>query len=111
MAREQFTAGLADTDVRNGERDGAGRPDLARRPVRRSTETKSAYKTTEFIAFLVAVVGVLIATAVVDQADAGGLGARQGWTLVAALTIGYLVSRGLAKAGSREPYTEHDESR
>jgi hypothetical protein len=110
MAREQLTAGMADTDVRDGERDGVARPDVARRPVRRSTETKAAYKTTELIAFLVAVAGVLIATAVVDQADAGGLGARQGWTLVAALTIGYLVSRGLAKSGSREPYTE-DETR
>jgi hypothetical protein len=111
MAREQFTAGLADTDVRTGERDSAGRPDLSRRLMRRSTETKAAYKTTELIAFVVAVIGVLIATAMVDQADAGGLGARQGWTLVAALTIGYMVSRGLAKSGSREPYTEHDETR
>jgi hypothetical protein len=103
MAREEFTAGLAGKDVRSG--------DLDRRPVRRSTETKSAYKTTELIAFVVAAAAVLIATALVDQADAGGLGARQGWTLVTALTIGYLVSRGLAKSGSREPYTEHDEGR
>jgi hypothetical protein len=101
---------MADTDGHKGERDVTGRPDLSRRPVRRSTETKAAYKTTEFIAFLLAVAGVLIATAVVDQADAGGLGARQGWTLVAVLTVGYLVSRGLAKSGSREPYTE-DETR
>ena len=76
---------------------------MARRPVRRSTETKAAYKTREFIAFLVAVAGVLIATAVVDQADAGGLGARQGWTLVAVLTVGYLVSRGLAKSAPASP--------
>ncbi len=111
MAREQYTAGMADTDGHNGERERVGRPEVTRRPVRRSTETKAAYKTTEFIAFLVAVAGVLIATAVVDQADAGGLGARQGWTLVAVLTVGYLVSRGLAKSGSREPYTDHDEAR
>jgi len=78
---------------------------------RLATETKSAFKTTELIAFLVTVVSVLIATAVVDQADAGGLGARQGWTIVAALTIGYMVSRGLAKAGSRDPYTERDSDR
>ena len=52
------------------------------------------------------VVGILIATAVVDQADAGGLGARQGWLYVTILTVGYMVSRGLAKAGSRQPYDE-----
>jgi hypothetical protein len=76
--------------------------------VRRSTETKSSYKTTKLIAFVAAAVGVLIATAMVDQADAGGLGARQGRTLVAGLAIGYMVSRGRAKSGSREPYTEQD---
>ena len=101
MAREEFTGS---TDPVAAGRTG-GR-DVARR---RSTETKSAYKTTEFVAFLVAVVAVLIATAVVDEANAGGLGARQGWTLIAALTIGYLVSRGLAKSGSREPYSEHED--
>ena len=78
----------------------AGGPDVARR---RTTETKAAYKTTEFVAFLVAVVAVLISTAVVDEANGGGLGARQGWTLVAAITIGYMISRGLATSGSREP--------
>ena len=77
--------------------------DVARR---RTTETKSAFKTTELAAFLVAVAAVLIATAVVDEGDAA-LDARHGWTLVTALTIGYLISRGLAKSGSREPYTEH----
>jgi hypothetical protein len=76
-------------------------------PVRRlSTETKASFKTTEFFAFLAMVVAVLIATAVVDQADAGGIGARQGWLYVTILTVGYMVSRGLAKSGSRQPYDE-----
>ena len=105
MARDQFTAGMADTDVRQGDHDGLGGPNRASALIRRSTETKSALKTTELIAFVAAVAGVLIATALIDQADAGGLGARQGWTLVAVLTVGYMVSRGLAKSGSREPYT------
>jgi hypothetical protein len=73
---------------------------------RLATETKASFKTTEFFAFLTVVAGVLIATAVVDQADAGGLGARQGWLYVTVLTVGYMVSRGLAKAGSRQPYDE-----
>ena len=80
-----------------------GRTDHTRRL---ATETKASFKTTEFFAFLAVVVGVLIATAVVDQADAGGLGARQGWLYVTILTVGYMVSRGLAKSGSRQPYDE-----
>jgi hypothetical protein len=74
--------------------------------VRRSTETKAAFKTTELIAFVVAVAGVLIAAAVVDQSDAGGMGAKQAWLYVTILTVGYMISRGLAKSGSRDPYTE-----
>jgi len=70
-----------------------------------STETKAAVKTTELIAFALAVVGVLIASAVVDEADAGGIGARQAWLYVTILTVGYMVSRGLAKSGSRDPYS------
>lgn len=74
--------------------------------VRRSTETKAAFKTTELIAYVAAVVAVLIAAMVVDESDAGGFGAQQAWLYVTLLTIGYMVSRGLAKAGSRDPYTE-----
>ena len=77
---------------------------------RDSTETKASFKTTELFAYLAAVVGVLIAAAVVDNADAGGLGAKQAWLYVTILTVGYLVSRGLAKSGSREPYTTDDRS-
>src|SRR4051794_3992772 len=77
-----------------------------RTEVRRSTETKAAFKTTELMAYVAAVVGVLIAGMIVDQADAGGLGARQVWLYVTILTVGYMVSRGLAKSGSRDPYTE-----
>ena len=79
--------------------------------VRRSTETKSAFKTTELIAYVVAAVGVVIAGLVVDQADAGGLGAKQVWLYVTILTVGYMVSRGLAKSGSRDPYTEDRDRR
>jgi len=74
--------------------------------VRRSTETKAAYKTTELIAYVVAVAGVLIAALVIDESNAGGFGARQAWLYVTILTVGYMVSRGLAKSGSRDPYTE-----
>jgi len=70
-----------------------------------TTETKSSHKTTELIAYVVAVLGVLIASAVVDASD---FGAQEAWFYVTLLTIGYMVSRGLAKSGSREPYDDGD---
>ena len=74
---------------------------------RRTTETKAAYRTTEFYAFIVAVFAVLIAA---DNIG-GGLArdyfrADEAWLYVTILTVGYMISRGLAKAGSREPYTD-----
>jgi hypothetical protein len=72
------------------------------RPTRTQvTETKPAYKTTEFIVYVVAVIAVLIASAVVDKPDNGqGFSAQTAWMFITWLTIGYMVSRGLAKAGS-----------
>jgi hypothetical protein len=72
--------------------------------VRHSTETKAAFKTTELIAYVAAVAGVLIAGLIVESSNAGGLGARQVWLYVTILTVGYMISRGLAKSGSREPF-------
>jgi hypothetical protein len=69
-----------------------------------STETKSSFKTTEMVAYIAAVVGVLIASAMVDGDE--GFSANQAWFYVTLLTIGYLISRGLAKSGSREPYDD-----
>ena len=79
--------------------------DLDQVPARRReiSETKSAFKTTELVVYVVSVVGVLVASALVDNAQDGqGFNAHQAWFLVTLLTIGYLVSRGLAKSGSRE---------
>jgi hypothetical protein len=70
---------------------------------RRTTETNSGLKTTELIVFVLSVLGVLIAAAVTDNGDDGqGFGARSAWLYVTLLSIGYMISRGLAKAGSRE---------
>ena len=80
-----------------------GRAHTGRRLV---TETKAAFKTTEFYAFLAVLAGILIAAAVVDQNDAGGLGAKQAWLYATILTVGYMVSRGLAKAGTSDPYDD-----
>ena len=59
-------------------------------------ETKAAFKTTEFMAYVASVIGVLVASAIDDAIDG-----RLAWILVAALGIGYMLSRGLAKSGSR----------
>ena len=77
-------------------------------PRRLSTETKAAYKTTEFVAYIGLLVAMLIAAAVVDETNAGGFGAQQVWLYATLLTIGYMVSRGLAKSGSRDPYDADD---
>jgi hypothetical protein len=66
------------------------------------TETKSGFKTTEFVMMLAVVVAILIATYVAD-AD---LGANEGWRYIAWVAAAYIVSRGLAKLGTREPYAE-----
>jgi hypothetical protein len=75
----------------------------ARVPAVRSNETKAAFKTTEFIAYLVAVIGVLIASFVVSTTNAHEdyFRADRAWFLIVLLSIGYMVSRGLAKSGSR----------
>jgi len=59
-------------------------------------ETKLSLKTTEFWAMAGIVAAILIASAVSDS-----LGDVRAWTLVAAVGIGYMISRGLAKSGAR----------
>jgi hypothetical protein len=76
---------------------------------RLTTETKQAFKTTEFWAFAGAVVAILISAAAIKGGDTGGTDefiARQAWLYVAILTGAYAIGRGLAKSGSRDPYTE-----
>ena len=67
----------------------------------RSTETKASTKTSEFFVYLLAAAAILIASFVVD-----GFNATEGWMFFTFLSIGYMVSRGLAKSGSREPYRD-----
>jgi hypothetical protein len=86
-----------------GDRTGSTR----RNPIRRlATETKAAFKTTEFYAFLVVLVGILIAGNSIEGKDGGAdyFAGDKVWLYITLLTIGYMISRGLAKAGSRDPY-------
>jgi hypothetical protein len=68
----------------------------------RGDETKLSIKSSEFWIFLAAVGGVLIASEVVgiNAHHNDYFRADRAWFLIALLTIGYLVSRGLSKAGS-----------
>jgi hypothetical protein len=59
-------------------------------------ETKLSLKTTEFWAMAGIIAAILIASAVSDS-----LGDVRAWTLVAAVAIGYMISRGLAKSGTK----------
>jgi hypothetical protein len=76
---------------------------------RLATETKQAFKTTEFWAMVGVVLGILISAAVINGGDTDGTDefiARQAWLYVAIVAGAYFISRGLAKSGSREPYTD-----
>jgi uncharacterized membrane protein YcjF (UPF0283 family) len=101
---------MASTDVTRGEarpgnnsRSGVGT--AARRLV---TETKQAFKTSEFWAMVALVVAILISAAVINGGDNGTdeFIARQAWLYVSILGGAYFISRGLAKSGSHQPYDE-----
>jgi hypothetical protein len=82
-------------------RGGAG--DLARVTRVPGGETKAFYKTSEFVVFVIATVAVLIASFLVKAADGHSdyFAADKAWLYVVILSVGYMVSRGLAKSGSR----------
>jgi hypothetical protein len=71
---------------------------------RLATETKHAVKTTEFYAFVAVLVGILIAGAAIKGAGTDEFRADEVWLYATILTVGYMISRGLAKSGSHEPY-------
>ena len=77
---------------------------------RLTTETKQAFKTTEFWAFVAIVLGILVSAAAIKGGDNGTdeFIARHAWLYVSIVTGAYLISRGLAKAGSRDPYWDDD---
>ncbi len=103
-----------------GTRVGAARTSSTRTdPVRHdgrirrlATETKQAFKTTEFWAMVGVVVAILVSAAAIKGGDTDGTDefiARQAWLYVAIVAGAYLISRGLAKSGSSDPYTESRE--
>ena len=105
---------MAATDVtRSSVRaDGSG-SSVGRVARRLATETKQAFKTTEFWAMVALVVAILISAAVINGGDNGTdeFIARQAWLYVSILGAGYFISRGLAKSGSHEPYSDETDDR
>ena len=95
-----------------GTKPGAVRTDSVRHNgvVRRlTTETKQAFKTTEFWAMVGVVVAILVSAAAIKGGDTSGTDefiARQACLYVAIVASAYMIARGLAKAGSQDPYTD-----
>jgi hypothetical protein len=89
-----------------GEYGSAARPTPYQPAERRTfTETKLGFKTSEFMMAVAAIVAILIAT-YADGDDT--LTQNDGWRYAAWVAVAYIVSRGLAKLGVREPYTDDD---
>jgi hypothetical protein len=67
---------------------------VARRAVR-TPETKEFFKTSEFFVWALTILMVVIAGAVAEEFDAGRV-----WLYVTVISAAYVVSRGIAKAGT-----------
>jgi hypothetical protein len=79
-----------------GQGYGGGSP-WGMRPRRQfPIETKPFFLTSEFVAATLAVAGIAI-TAMASDA----FGAWRAWILITAVVIGYMISRGVAKSGTR----------
>ena len=59
-------------------------------------ETKPFFLTSEFIGSVLAIAGIAITAAASDA-----FGAWRAWILITAITVGYMISRGIAKSGTR----------
>ena len=64
-------------------------------------ETKEFFKSTEFMVWVLGVIGILLASQANAEFDATGA-----WRLISYLSAGYIVSRGLAKAATERGYSD-----
>ena len=67
------------------------------------TEAKNGFKTSEMYVAVALIVAILIAAYVNDN---DSLGHSQGWLYASLVAAAYIISRGLAKLGVREPDRE-----
>jgi hypothetical protein len=100
---------MASVDPTRGGPSGSevvgGRRGFARRM---STETKQAFKTTEFWVLVVLAILILIAANAIEVAEGGPdyFRADKAWLYITILGAAYMIARGLAKAGAHEPFEE-----
>jgi sugar phosphate permease len=87
---------MAATETAERRRMNASSSEARRMHETKHDETKHALKTTEFWAMAGVIGAILIAAWVSDSLDD-----VRAWTLVAAVAIGYMISRGLAKSGTK----------
>ena len=101
MASRDVTAdsGGSDATRRSGGGFGATAQRLA-------TETKEFFKTSEWWTYIAIVIAILIAGNSVEGEEGGSdfFAADKVWLYITLLTIGYMISRGIAKSGVRDPY-------
>lgn len=105
MASRDTTTGAQST--REFGTGGGSRAGQAAR--RLSTETKQFFKTSEWWTYVAVVIMILIAGNAIEAEEGGNdfFAADKVWLYITILTVGYFLSRGLAKSGSRDPYWEH----
>jgi hypothetical protein len=79
---------------------------------RLATETKQFFKTSEWWTYLAMVIAILIAGNAIEAEEGGSdfFAADKVWLYITILTVGYLLSRGIAKSGVRDPYWDQPDS-
>ena len=68
-------------------------------------ETKPFFLTSEFVGSVLAIAGIAITAASSDA-----FGAWRAWILITAIVVGYMLSRGIAKSGTRSHSSDPQEN-
>jgi hypothetical protein len=90
----QFQQGNYDQSYGHGY---SGPPPWYMRPRRQyPIETKPFFLTSEFVGAVLGILGIAITAAASDS-----FGAWRAWILITAVLVGYMISRGIAKSGTR----------
>jgi hypothetical protein len=73
------------------------------RLARLGAETRAAWKTSELLVFVLLAAGIFVAAEHVGSSGDNAFTAQRAWLYVTILGAAYMISRGLAKSGSRSP--------